>query len=70
MANTYLEQMALDIQEARRRATFPIEELSKVVAGGEAKFDTTKKLRAILNKEPLLVDPKVPFMNREQVRFG
>ncbi|ORZ25090.1 hypothetical protein BCR42DRAFT_1349 [Absidia repens] len=67
MTNSFLEQMANDIQEARRKATFPIVELSKVVSGGEAKFDTAKKLRAILNKEPLLADPKVPFMNREQV---
>lgn len=61
--------MANDIQVARQQATFPIEELTKVLYGGELILHVVTKLRAIMDKEPLLDRAQMNYMSREQVRF-
>ncbi|SAM07001.1 hypothetical protein [Absidia glauca] len=67
MTNSYLEHMANDIQVARQQATFPIEELTKVLYGGELILHVVTKLRAIMDKEPLLDRAQMNYMSREQM---
>lgn len=68
MTNSHLEQMASDIKVARQQATFPIEELTKALYGGELILHVITKLRALLAKEPLLDGSKMNYMSRAEVR--
>ncbi|CAO3600415.1 unnamed protein product [Absidia cylindrospora] len=67
MPNDYLSQMATDIQVARQQATFPVEELTKTLYGGELILYVVQKLRAIMDKEPLLDKSQTNYMSREQM---
>ncbi|KAI8333898.1 hypothetical protein BC941DRAFT_495711 [Chlamydoabsidia padenii] len=67
MTNSSLQQMATDIQVARQQATFPVKELTKVLYGGELILSVATKLRAIMEKEPLLDKSKLDYMSRAEM---
>ncbi|CAO3639756.1 unnamed protein product [Cunninghamella blakesleeana] len=67
MTNTQLQQMPADLQAARQKAAFKVEDLKKALYGSEVIIHVLDRLRAIIEKEPLMNRADLYYMNREQV---
>lgn len=64
-----LKQGNVDIEAARKNASFPVDLLTTLLRGGPEALDKLNRLRAIVEKEPLLDRSKTVFMSREEVKF-
>lgn len=65
--NKYLTQMSTDIEEARAKATFPIQSMIYLLRGGKDAVERVQKTRELAEKEPLFNKSNMVFQSRQEV---
>ncbi|KAG0172875.1 hypothetical protein DFQ28_009880 [Apophysomyces sp. BC1034] len=66
MAHSHLEQMAQDLEAARRNTTFPVEVLTRLLQGGSTVLEKLNKVKSVVDKEPLLNKFSMAFLSRQE----
>ncbi|KAL0091093.1 acyl-CoA dehydrogenase/oxidase C-terminal [Phycomyces blakesleeanus] len=61
-----LDQMALDIEEARRQTTFPVELMTYYLHQGKQNTEKQREFQRILLKEPLFEQATYTFLSRDE----
>ncbi|KAI9022997.1 acyl-CoA dehydrogenase/oxidase C-terminal [Phycomyces nitens] len=61
-----LDQMSLDMESARRQATFPVELMTSYIYEGMQEVEKQREFRRILVKEPLFDQSTYTFLGREE----
>ena len=63
-----LQQSTRDIQTARQKASFPIDQLTNYLYGGPENIKKVDKYRAIIANEPAFTKKKAAFQSRQEVK--
>lgn len=64
---TALKQGNIDVETARKNASFSVDLLTTLLRGGPEALQKLNRLRAIVEREPLLHRSNTVFMSREEV---
>ncbi|KAF7732469.1 hypothetical protein EC973_003214 [Apophysomyces ossiformis] len=66
MTNPHLQQMVQDLENARRKASFPVADMTRFLRGGAEAVENLEKVRAVIEKEPLFNKLNMIFMSRQE----
>jgi hypothetical protein len=63
--NPNLNQMSIDLEEARKKASFPIDKMNELLLGNT--FLQVKKIKPIVENEPMFNLIDLHFKSRQEV---
>ncbi|KAI7888616.1 acyl-CoA dehydrogenase/oxidase C-terminal [Mucor mucedo] len=64
--NVYLAQMSTDMEEARAKASFPVQSMVYLLRGGKEAYEKSNKIRELAEREPLFDKSRLSFQSRQE----